>query len=400
MSFDEATVVGSDRYLTLNVHHAALIFGNSKVAPLGLIRVNERATGAYLSEVICARLHAMGLSTQNFVSATTDGASNVQRAVQLMGIRKQKCFVHGLDLVVKKTVYGRNAEASNMLIFLEAIAVENSDDTTDDVAEAVECSEVNNEDECETGAGTAVLLGDVVDRLRRTVREFKRSTNMMDEIRKLTLRDEYNSKKLKPILDCATRWYSTCLMIERALRILPALNNVLSRYGEPISAVDALALEKIATVLSPFKRAILLLCRNDSTLLIADKVFKLLLRDLQDVDSDLASMLRTNLRRELCKRRTVVSTVLAVLTIPKYNFEFERQIGQREPSTEEMMEVLKEIIGFDATPSPPSEDESCSVRKPSQSVKIPPHKSHYSRTHVGKAPATRIVVLTESLFSD
>ena len=72
--------------------------------------------------------------------------------------------------------------------------------------------------------------------------------------------------------------------------------------------------------------SILLLCRNDATLLITDKVFKLLLQDLRDVDSELASMLRTNLRSELCKRRTVLSTVLAVLTIPKYNVEYERQI--------------------------------------------------------------------------
>ena len=130
--------------------------------------------------------------------------------------------------------------------------------------------------------------------------------------------------------------------------------------------------------------SILLLCRNDATLLIADKVFKLLLQDLRDVDSELASMLRTNLRSELCKRRTVLSTVLAVLTIPKYNFEYERQIGQREPSTEEMMEVLSGIIGSDVIPSPPNENESCPVRTPSQSRRM--RINIMNQTHVGPLP--------------
>lgn len=104
ISFDEATIVGSDRYVTLNVHHARPILGKSRIAPLGMIRVSERASGSHLYEVISGRLETVGLSVSNIIAATTDGATNFKAAVGLMGIRQQKCLVHGLDLIVKKSI--------------------------------------------------------------------------------------------------------------------------------------------------------------------------------------------------------------------------------------------------------------------------------------------------------
>ena len=155
-------------------------------------------------------------------------------------------------------------------------------------------------------------------------------------------------------------------MIERALRILPALNNVLSRYGNPISAMDVFALEKIVTALVPFKRAILLLCRNDATLLIADKTFKLLYQDLQSIESELASMLLSNLRTELGKRRTILSTCLAVLDVPGYDFECEKLFGLPKPSKREIVDVLTEITDAEPTAPTPEADEGTQVRAPGQ----------------------------------
>ena len=95
----------------------------------------------------------------------------------------------------------------------------------------------------------------------------------MNELRKVTAKKEFNGKSLRVKVDCATRWYSTCIMIERVLRILPAMDNVLSQYLTPVSSSDSLALQRSSAVLEPFKRAISVVCCKEATLLHADEAF-------------------------------------------------------------------------------------------------------------------------------
>ena len=117
VSFDEATFIGMDRYLTLNLHHSTAIFGKSKIAPLGLVRVKESASGVYLQEILRERLKTLNLSEGNLLAAATDAGSNVLRAVHLIGLRRQKCFAHGLDLVVRKALFGKKPRAFDISIF-------------------------------------------------------------------------------------------------------------------------------------------------------------------------------------------------------------------------------------------------------------------------------------------
>ena len=145
-------------------------------------------------------------------------------------------------------------------------------------------------------------------------------------------------------------------MIERALRILPALNNVLSRHGAPIDSNDTLALRKIMEVLEPFKRAILVMCRDDASLLHDDRALQLLLSTLRENRSDLAQMLREELELEIRKRRTVMSSVLQILENSQYDFNLESSLGTRHPSDSEILDVLREII--DATELCSSEVET------------------------------------------
>ena len=139
------------------------------------------------------------------------------------------------------------------------------------------------------------------------------------------------------------------LMVERALRILPALNNVLSHHDTPIDTNDVRALKVIASVLKPFKNAIVALCSQKATLLLADSVLTLLLDDLQKSGTEFADCLRRNLVREIKKRRTVLSTALAVLNDPHYNFGLETALGLRKPSDSEIVDVLAEISDLDTS---------------------------------------------------
>lgn len=335
ISFDEATVIGTDRYLTLNLHHSSVFFGLSKVAPLGLIRVDERASGEYLKDKVTARLELFNISEKDIVAAATDAGSNVLKAVDLMGIRQQQCFAHGIDLVVRKAIHGTRATAFDVLIFLP------EEEAEDEIDEPFSSPEVENTDD---DIGDTVLLGDVLKKVRSIARRFRKSPKLMDELRKTTAREDYNGKPLIIKLDCRTRWYSTLLMVERVLEILPALNIVLSHHGTPIDANDARAMEQIASVLSPFKNAILVLCTQKATLSLADKAITLLLDDLLESRTEFAERLRTKLIREIRKRRTILSTALAMLNDPEYDFRLEVTLGLQRPSDSDILDLLADIL--------------------------------------------------------
>ena len=61
------------------------------------------------------------------------------------------------------------------------------------------------------------------------------------------------------------------------------------------------------------------------------------------------------MKAEFKKRRTVLSSLLAVLEDPTYNFQLERDIGQIPPSNDETLEILAKIV--DASDSPEDPDE-------------------------------------------
>ena len=334
--------------------------------------MQKNPTGEYISKLVSERLERFDLSKNDLAAATTDAGGNVLRAVHLLGVRKQKCFAHGLDLVMRKAVYGKKARAFDVEILNEAEVSDDDEDDyrdediTDDEATEAEADAIESDGEQEEAhpVHPPVTLGPAIQNLRDVARYFKRRPHLMDEIRRTTAREEYNGKELRPKLDCETRWYSTLVMIERALRILPALNNVLSRYGTPISARDSEALERIAAILAPFKRAILFLCKAEANLSHADKVFTVLLEDLGKSETELAGILAENLKAEIRKRRTILSTLLAILEDPTYDFKLETTIGQRRPSDDELLEIIAEIVNAKSTSdSFDSEDDTApSVR--------------------------------------
>ncbi|XP_018495074.1 uncharacterized protein LOC100908082 [Galendromus occidentalis] len=160
------------------------ILGRSCIAPLGLIRVEDRATGEYLKDRISARLEGVGLSPSDFAVAATDGARNVLRAVDLLGVKQQKCYAHGLDLVVKKVIYGKDSLAFNIGILATPSDQDGPETDEERIAEAEENSENDVENEIASGPGAPVVLGEAVERLRKIARDFRKKPNLMDEIRK------------------------------------------------------------------------------------------------------------------------------------------------------------------------------------------------------------------------
>ena len=140
-------------------------------------------------------------------------------------------------------------------------------------------------------------------------------------------------------------------MIERALRILPAMNHVLAVHATPIGTADVSALERIVDILAPFKRALKLLCDAYATLSHADNVFRLLIKDLESSRSPLAALLLEYLEDEMRKRRTMLLTVPALLNNPFHDFCLGMRIGLDVPSDEDVLEILAELIDAAKTES-------------------------------------------------
>ena len=201
-----------------------------------------------MSEKALGRLEIFSLSEKDILAAATNVGSNVLKAVNL-GLRQQQRFARGLDLVIRKAIHGKRATALDVMIFLSEESVEEEIDN-----QSPECENPDND------VGDTVILGDVLKRLRKVARRFRRSPKLMDELRKTAAKDEFNRKPLIVKLDCRTRWYSTLLKVERALEILLALNIVLSHHDTPIDTNDSRALQQIASVLLAFKKAILAWC--------------------------------------------------------------------------------------------------------------------------------------------
>ena len=110
--------------------------------------------------MIESKLESIGIATSDIFAATTDAGSNVLKAVKLMGLRTQKCFAHGLDLVIRKVVRGKKASAFDVLILNEH-DMETQGDSEDSNSSDSD-SDDDSEDECDADETLPVSLGEAV----------------------------------------------------------------------------------------------------------------------------------------------------------------------------------------------------------------------------------------------
>ena len=100
LTFDEYTSLRNRRYLTINVHGA-----NGEVINLGLVRVLGSQTSDSLIEIIKDRLKKFGLSLDQVVYITTDGASIMIKLGKNVQPVHQVCIAHAIHLAVCDVIY-------------------------------------------------------------------------------------------------------------------------------------------------------------------------------------------------------------------------------------------------------------------------------------------------------
>ena len=94
-------------------------------------------------------------------------------------------------------------------------------------------------------------------------------------------------------------------------------------------------------------------------------IFRLLLRDLRLIDSELATILFDNLLIEIMKRRSILSTILAILHDDKYDFSLEAEIGSKKPGKQASLSVLESIAPIDVVDPEPEREATSEVREAS-----------------------------------
>ena len=201
----------------------------------------------------------------------------------------------------------------------------------------------------------------VITDLRKVLKGIKRSGSKRDKLRDLTSSPEFNGKRLNILLDTKTRWYSTITMLERAVRIMPAINAVLACHGDvTLGRTYQIKLRNILNVLAPLKQAMVCLCYSQSTLIHADRILMVLLDKLQRDDCELSSTLRAHVIEEMKQRRTKLSSLLQYLLNPAYDFALETFLGQRRMSEQALRDLILDILkrDFEASSSGPEDDNA------------------------------------------
>jgi len=139
----------------------------------------EAHTGLNLQEALESTLLQWGLDPEKQTCITTDNASNIKMACQLLGWQRLSCFGHNLDLSVNKGL----------------------------------------DDE-------QMRVDTVLRKCRKIVAAFSQSWKRSNELTKVQQQNNYPLHKLKG--DVSTRWGSTAVMVKRILEQKEAIRVVLS----------------------------------------------------------------------------------------------------------------------------------------------------------------------------
>lgn len=153
----------------------------------------------------------------------------------------------------------------------------------------------------------------LVDKIRRVVRKFRKSTTKNEVIlQKRVLETE--GKNLVVILDCPTRWNSTLQMIERFVRLRTSISLALIDDGGHVSfnSGEWHLMESIVKSLQAIEQACNLLCKANTNLIKADLILSNALRNIP-IDTQFGAAIYEALIKRINQRRQVSSIALFYL---------------------------------------------------------------------------------------
>ena len=305
MTFDEWTSTRNKRYMNINIHSKDLepVYYKN----LGLLRIEGSMPADVGTQLLQQHLNNFGLSLEDIIAFTTDGASVMVKMGKNFDGHHQLCFAHGIQLAVLDVLYkSQNQSTPNPNPEQQDIELDYDSEDSEENYGGFDI-EVPRITESE------FLYKDTIKKVRDLVKSFKKSPLKNDLLQKYSV-EEYE-KGLDFILDCKTRWNSLSDMIGRFLKLKSCVMKALLDLKSNINFTEKEIqdLQNIHHSLDVIKTTVMSLCRRDSNLLTADAALQFMLNKLDYQHNELSERLANSLRKRIKERRTSVSGILQYL---------------------------------------------------------------------------------------
>ncbi|XP_042149037.1 zinc finger BED domain-containing protein 4-like [Ixodes scapularis] len=269
-----------------------LVPGTQAVRTLSMREVKERHTAEHLKSVILEVLKSYEIMPDQIYSVTTDNAANLVKSVSLIVEHEGTNFhgVHAINGAESDDDEQFWNERESDIIFEELLGAGSGIAATGVALRGVRCAahtlQLAVEDALKS-ADVKVLL----DKCRAICKKLRVPTTMM-LVKKLNLK--------KPILDCPTRWNSTCDMLERLIERKPfCIDMGKSSTDFGVSDETWAAIEGIIASLRPAKVATKALQKEQLSLGDFFGIWQQCSLETAKIDCVLAQRLTSSLKQRL-----------------------------------------------------------------------------------------------------
>jgi len=216
LTSDICTIINSTRsFLVITGHFLNLKTYKLESVCLEAVPLTERHTANTIAEHFNQICEEYSLSAFKIVAITTDGAANMQKAVELFSDHSKWiwCFAHITNLVVQNSLKNTSE------------------------------------------------LDKIIVQIKRIVTYFKQSTIASDELRAEQLKHGKSEGNITYLTqDISTRWNSTLEMIDKFEKLTPILGTILASKNhkdgpQMLAGSHIEVISEIISILAPFKEA-------------------------------------------------------------------------------------------------------------------------------------------------
>ncbi|RLN96681.1 hypothetical protein BBJ28_00026154 [Nothophytophthora sp. Chile5] len=233
-SSDIWTSMTAESYMSLTLHYVDENF-NMNGWTLEVVSLPGKHDALSIGSALVSIFERWGLNRDKCTRFLRDGASNMKKACDDIGLRNLSCAAHSLHLVVAAALMRKSGESTDVSWMDAAsqnegdIGDEDSDDDDNEIDEAISgeeinaiCAEVAAFVQPTTASRAELELVRVtVARFRKLAMYFRRSSKGANRL-KILQKD--STRPLKVLADSPTRWGSTLAMLQRLIELRPALD--------------------------------------------------------------------------------------------------------------------------------------------------------------------------------
>lgn len=321
ITLDESTSTRNRRYMNINVHF------QGGFRSLGVIRIQGSMNAAKAIKLVEERLESFGLNLNTDVVATvTDGASLMVKLGKETSPHHVTCYAHGIHLAVCDVLYKKAKHTPSVPLTDENCSGSDTESATED--------EDEDEDDSKQVEVTPVLspnLQNVVKKVRKTVKIFRRSPVKNDDNLQPFVLETFGKEKML-LLDCKTRWNSLLTMLERFYELRKEIKLALLQLDIQFDLSDAelKGINDMCEALAPFKAAVDALSGEEADLLLSEKIIAFIFKKLEELNSEISNDLKKSFRFRIDQRRNVeLVHLFGYLKNPSYIDQPQDQLGHK-----------------------------------------------------------------------